>query len=60
MKTSEIVKGLLKIAERSEFDAETGICYECGCIEEHEKDCRYVSLTEAAKEYLKLMEGSKT
>ena len=57
MKTTDIVKGLLEIADGGEYD-DSGHCYYCNNKEpygKHTHNCKYVQITEAAKEYLKLM-----
>ena len=59
MKIVEIVKGLLKLATRAEWDSIYGVCYECGEFQKHKEGCKFVEVASAAKEYLHLMEGAK-
>lgn len=59
MKTTEIVKNLLELALRNEFDKD-GLCLYCkapGGM--HEDSCRFKVTKEAAKEYLKIMQVEK-
>lgn len=56
MRTAEIVKGLLDIAQAAELDDDGELCLWCE-EREHTEDCKFVEVTTAAKEYLKLMEG---
>ena len=58
MKTVDIVQGILSVSDKSEWD-DDGYCRWCYSFQEHKGDCQYVIITEAAKEYLHLMEGAK-
>jgi len=58
MKTVDIVQGLLSVSDKSVWD-DDGFCRWCYSFQDHKDDCEYLILAEAAKEYLKLMEGAK-